>query len=178
MGAKDLSLLINLCKKAGVKVKFVCSMVRGLSYYTGNIFEVKSPKAKFTIAAGGRFDDKVGKFLNRKIPAVGLSFGLDRVSEIAKVEVNKPKVIICSLDSLDAGIKLLGVLRTRGIPCFSINKLKKALSYASSEKIPFLVIIGKEEIKKGKYKLKDMKKREEEMVSSSELIKKLTTKSI
>src|SRR3989304_1400326 len=81
-GAAELSSLIEKCKDYGVKeIKISPGLVRGFGYYTGNVFEIKIAGEKNTVAAGGRYDNTVGKYIARPIPAVGISFGLGRLTE-------------------------------------------------------------------------------------------------
>src|SRR3989344_5561069 len=87
-GAEDLIKLQKICKSYGVKTSFSPTLVRGLSYYTGNIFEVKN-KDQLTIFGGGRYDKVVGKYINREIPAVGISAGLERLTEVSSIKLSK-----------------------------------------------------------------------------------------
>ena len=173
-GYDDLVSLKKECSKYGLKVKVNLFMIRGLGYYTGNIFEIVSP-GKSSIAGGGRYDKSVGKYLGRDIPAVGISFGLERVTQLAKIDVpSQPVVIVISISQEKASIDLIKKIRKSGISCVAgFDKVGKSLEYADSYKIPYAVIIGDNEVSKGKYKLKDMKSGEESLVSEKQLIKKL-----
>ncbi len=98
-GASSLSALIEKCNDSGIKeIKFVPGLVRGLGYYTGNVFEIKVAGEKNTIAGGGRYDNTVGKYLSRQIPAVGISFGLDRVTSLANVKLRITKAMLISIE--------------------------------------------------------------------------------
>ncbi|MBS3089269.1 histidine--tRNA ligase [Candidatus Pacearchaeota archaeon] len=171
-GAAELEQLEKKCRQYGVKIFFTPSMIRGLGYYTGNIFEVKQNGGNITIAAGGRYDRVVGKYVNREIPAVGISFGLERVSDLAKVNI--PDSIVASVISLNRDSqmrKLAKALRTEGINCItSSGKPGKALEYANSLKIPYVIFIGDEEVAKKKFKLKNMVSGEEKYLSEKQVI--------
>ncbi|MDD5651455.1 MAG: histidine--tRNA ligase [Candidatus Nanoarchaeia archaeon] len=173
-GASELKELMNLCNNYKIKVEFIPSLARGFSYYTGNVWEIKSEKAKFTITAGGRYDKVVGKYLNREIPAVGISFGLDRISEIVDIKPEPTKVLIISLNEDKESINLIKKLRESNISCsIMFGKISKAMEYANSYNIQNVIFVGKEEIKKKKFKLRDMKTGKESYFALTGIIKKL-----
>ncbi len=172
-GAKELQDLRDECSAFGIKVIFNPLMMRGLQYYTGNIFEiVPEENKKSSIAGGGRYDKLVGKYINKEIPAVGISFGLDRLTEFAKIKpTNEPKVILISIDQDFQTAKLLKKFRKSSISSIAFyDKPGKALEYANSYEIPYAVFIGPEEIDKGKFKLRNMKSGEEKYLSEKQLI--------
>lgn len=173
-GANELKELIEKCKPYGIKLKFNPFLARGLEYYTGNIFEVKQ-QAKSSIAAGGRYDKLVGKFLQKEIPAVGISFGLERLTNIAQIKTEKfPKVLIISINEDKNAIKLIKKLRKAEISCiFESGKPAKALDYANTIQIPYVIFIGNEEVKQNKFKLKNMSSGEEKLLSEKQLVSKL-----
>lgn len=158
--------LKKYCKYYGVEIKFSPSLARGLSYYNGNVFEVKSD-IKETITAGG-------SFMFNDIQSTGISFGLERLSLLAKIKSNKSKVMIISLGEDEKSIELAERLRKENISCMMFyNKISKALDYANSQNINFVVFIGEEEIKKNKLKLRDMKTGKEILKSPEEIISEL-----
>lgn len=170
-GAKEIESLTQKCKAYGIKVKFNPFMMRGLGYYTGNIFEIKVQGKKETIAAGGRYDKLVGKYSGREIPAVGISFGLERISGLAEVPVKTTKVILISLDEDSETIKLAKKLRKSDISCITtFGNPSKQLEYANSLQIPYAIFIGSEEISKKKYKLKNMGTGDEKELSEKQLL--------
>ena len=140
----EVEELKRYCKNYNVNIKFQPSLVRGLSYYNGNIFETQA-------IAGGSY------LVNNK-QSTGISFGLERLSSIAKIKIEKEKILIISLNQDKKAIKLAQKLRKEGknITIF-YGKPSKALEYANSYKIQKVIFIGKEEVKKGKFKIKDMK---------------------
>ncbi len=173
-GINELEELIKKAKPYGIKMKYNPFLIRGLSYYTGNIFEIREP-GKPSIAAGGRYNKSVGKFLNREIPAVGISFGLERLAESAKIEIKPiPKVLIISIEQDSEAVKLSKKIRKENISCSTaFGKPSQALDYANSLQILYVVFIGAEEKAKKKFKLKDMKTGEEILLSEKQLINKL-----
>lgn len=174
-GANEITELSEKCAQQGIKIKFNPIMIRGLGYYTGNIFEIKIEGEKNTISAGGRYDDLVGKYVGRKIPAVGISFGLERLCQFAKVKVEGTKVILISLQQDKAMQKIAKTLRTNEISCLTNSgKVGKALEYANSYSIPFAIFIGETEVEKGKFKLKNMKSGEEKYLTEKQLISTLS----
>ncbi|MEM4153140.1 MAG: ATP phosphoribosyltransferase regulatory subunit [Candidatus Pacearchaeota archaeon] len=163
---KEIQELENYCKFYGVQVKFLPSLARGLSYYNGSVFEIKTKEMKESIAGGG-------SYLVNGIQSTGISFGLDRLTNLAKVPLESIKCIIISIAQDKAAIKLAESLREKQISCFIIDKLSKALEYANSQAIPYVIFIGKEELSKKKFKLRNMKTGEESLLNEREIIKKL-----
>lgn len=174
-GAEELIELQKRCKMYGVTVKLTPNMIRGLSYYTGNIFEVRHEGTSGSIAAGGRYDKVVGKHLQKEIPAVGISFGLERVTGLANISVPHPtRAVLISFNKDTHMIKLANALRMQGIACVtSSGKPGKALEYANALAIPYAVFIGEDEIAKKKWKCKDLTSGEEKYVSEKQLVKML-----
>jgi len=178
-GSEELEEFIETAKFYGIKVRFNPIMTRGFAYYTGNVFEFLTEK-KLAVAGGGRYDRTVGKFTNREIPAVGISFSLEALMSLFPEEIKKlkmpscPKALLISISQEKEAINLSRILRKAKISCsLTLDKLGKALEYANSYKIPYVIFIGEEEIGKKKYKLKNMKNGNETLLSEKELIKKL-----
>ncbi len=175
-GVEELAALTERCKNYGIKLKFNPFLARGLGYYTGNIFEIVSKgELKSSIAGGGRYDRTVGKYSLREIAAVGISFGLERVTELANVEPTSiPKVLLISISQEIPTVKLSQQLRKSGVSCsIEFGKPSKALEYANSLKIPYAVFIGEEEVGKKKFKLKNMTTGKEDLLTEKQLITKL-----
>jgi len=173
-GAVELESLVDICKSYGIKVSINPYLTRGFGYYTGNIFEIKEP-GKSSIAAGGRYDKTVGKYLNREIPAVGISFGLERLSQLAKIDVKQSiKVLIISINQDKEAIKLSKKLRKSKIPCITtFGQPGKQLEYANSQNIPYAIFIGEEESKAKKFKLKEMSSGTEKLLTEKQILKTL-----
>lgn len=164
---KEIAELIKECEKYGVKINFSPSLARGLSYYNGSVYEIKTKEMKETICAGG-------SYLVNGIQATGISFGIERLSKLANIEIEDTGVLIISIGQDEKAVKLAEKLRDNDISCSVFyGKLTKALEYANSKKIRFVIFIGKEEVRKKKYKLRDMLNGKEVFVNEKELIKKL-----
>ncbi len=152
---KEIENLRKYCKEYDVEVNFSSSLARGLAYYTGSVFEIKTKEIKETICAGG-------SYLINGIDSTGISFGLDRIANLSKIKTLKEKILVISLNQDKEAIKLAQRLRKQGktIQIF-YGKPSKALDYANSYNITKVIFVGSEEIKKKKYKVKDMKTGEE-----------------
>ena len=154
--------LEKICKLFGVKFNFQPSLARGLSYYTGTIFEVKG-ELKETIAAGG-------SYLVNSTPATGVAFGLDRLEMLAKVDEDYVRVLVISLNQDKKAIEICDKIRKLNLPCqIYYGKPGKALDYANSLNIPLVIFIGKEEVKKKKFKIKNMNSGKEKLISERQL---------
>jgi histidyl-tRNA synthetase len=156
---KRVIQLIDYCRAYGVKAEFSPTVVRGLSYYNGSVFEVKAQGIKETIVAGGSYN-----FSN--VQCTGISFGLERLSEIAKIKKEKEKTLIISLEQDRKAINISRKLREKGeISNIYYGKPSKALEYANSYGYEKVIFIGDKEVEKGKYKLKDMNTGKERFVA-------------
>jgi histidyl-tRNA synthetase len=168
-GAQELNELFKLLKTYKIKAEFSPFLARGFSYYTGIVFEAYSKEIKGSIFAGGRFDNLVGKLIKRQIPSVGVSFG--RILDYPIKDAEFVKYLLISINQDKKTIELMNKLREKEISCFMMDKISKALDYANYYKIPYVVFVGKEEIKKEKFKLRDMKTGNEKLVSENLLLK-------
>lgn len=147
----EVKELEKYLKIYGVKAEFSPSLARGLSYYNGTVFEVKTPQTKETIAAGGAYEFN-------KTQCVGISFGLERLSSLAKIKYEKEKYLIISLNRDKESIKLAEKLRGKNFNAsIFYGKPSKALDYANSYKFSKVIFVGGKEIKSKKFKIKDMK---------------------
>jgi histidyl-tRNA synthetase len=159
--------LKKFCKNYGVKINFQPSLARGLSYYNGIIFEIKTKEIKETICAGG-------SYLVGEAQATGISFGLERISSLAKVDIKDERIVIISIGEDKQAIKLAENLRQNGKEVVVMyGKPTKALEFANSYSIKYVIFLGQEEAKKKKVKLRDMKTGIERLVSEKELDSKL-----
>ncbi|MDO8628283.1 MAG: HisS family protein [Nanoarchaeota archaeon] len=170
-GADEIAELRDLGKLYGFDIIFVPTLMRGFSYYTGNVFEVWSKDKKCALAGGGRFDDKVGKYVNRSIPAVGISFGTLVDVDVDAADQNVEFLII-SLDQDEKSIELTEKLRAAGCSCILFyGKPSKALEYANAYQIRQVIFVGADEVKVKKVKVKDMVSGKEKLVSVAEIMK-------
>ncbi len=178
--------IVYILKKLNLEkyIEFDFSIARGIDYYTGLVFEVFIPKLDIAIGAGGRYDKLSETFGGPKSPAIGFGFGFDRIM-IALEKIKSP-IIEDEKSNLDVFVanvseeifieKIVKELRDNGLNVeYNImNKnLKKQLSFVSSLNIPYTIIVGENEIKNNKYKLKNMETKEEELLSFNETIKKI-----
>lgn len=165
------------------------TLARGLNYYTGAIFEVKTNEvAMGSIGGGGRYDDLTGMFGLKDLTGVGISFGADRIYDVLE-ELNlfpenseeTTKVLIVNFDAQaeEFSLPILQNLRSKGIASElypSSAKLKKQMSYADNKRIPYVLLIGTEEMESGKLTLKEMKTGEQSKLTQQELVNKLRSK--
>ncbi|MFH1331838.1 MAG: histidine--tRNA ligase [archaeon] len=162
-------------------VEFNVALARGLSYYTGTVFEVfaKNKEVNVAIAGGGRYDKMIGYFLegNREVPAVGISFGLDPIIDIVKGKQTRKtvtKAYIIPINATKKAIEVVDKLRKEGINTdidLMERGISKNLEYANSLNIPYVIFIGKKELKKKKIKLRDMKTGKEKLLTVKDAIK-------
>lgn len=161
------------------KCKFTPTLARGLTIYTGVVFEFYDTKLRITgaLGAGGRYNKIITDFMNNgnSYPAVGLSFGLEPIYEILKNEYQDESIMDIYLVPLDTNIeclKLATELRNNNIKVLiEMNKKKvgKCFEYAEAEKIKFISIIGSNEVTSGLLKVKNMQTKEETEVKMTDL---------
>lgn len=170
-GYNELKELIKICKYYKIKVEFVPYLARGFSYYTGNVFEIFEAKNEYlTITAGGRYDKKVGQYVNKEIPAVGISFGLDRIAEISRLDPAFVKYLVVSMNKDKEAIEITEKLREKYSTILMFGKISKALDYADKMKIENVIIIGEKELKEKKVLIKNMKSGKEQKISINKLL--------
>ncbi len=188
-GLKDLAFTfeaVGALKSA--KLEFDPTLARGLDYYTGAIFEVKAAEGTMpgSICGGGRYDDLTGIFGLKNMSGVGISFGADRIYDVL-LETNKfpaelgssTKLLFANFGEKEAMhcLKLLRQVREAGIAAElypDAVKMAKQFKYADDKGIPFVAIIGENEVKDGTISLKDLKTGEQRGVTMEELIKAIT----
>lgn len=181
-GLDELEQVFKFIKNKDLVFKI--SLARGLDYYTGTVFEVftKDESLRSSLAAGGRWDKMIGNFSGSDVPAVGISFGIDTIIDALKLKKKlKPvktltKVFIIPINIGLEAVKLVDNLRKENINAeidLMNRSITKNLDYANSLDIPFVVFIGKEELKSKEFKLKDMKTGKEKLLSEKNLIKAL-----
>lgn len=162
------------------------SLARGLDYYTGLIFELEiEGYSAGSVGGGGRYDKLIGQLSETTYPAVGFSFGFDRLMEA--LELIKPKVEIAegtkvlvtvfSPEFLESSLETVTQLRNQGVGAEVYldpeAKLEKQMKYADQKNIPFAVIIGPDEIAEKVVTLKDLKERKQEKVKLSQIKTKI-----
>jgi histidyl-tRNA synthetase len=165
-------------------LEFDPTLARGLDYYTGAIFEVKALEGSLqsSICGGGRYDDLTGIFGLKDMSGVGISFGADRIYDVL-LETGKfpaelgssTKLLFANFGEAEAlhCLKLLRTVREAGIAAElypDAVKMAKQFKYADDKGIPFVAIIGENELKQGIVTVKDMKSGEQKAVKEDELI--------
>src|SRR5690606_35075955 len=164
------------------------TLARGLNYYTGCIFEVKTNEvAMGSIGGGGRYDDLTGMFGLKGLTGVGVSFGADRIYDVLEElalypekQVSSAKLLIVNFDkpAEATALPLLAQLRAANIAAElypTAAKLKKQMSYADAKGVPYVLLLGEEELATGLFTLKDMQSGEQEKVNAERLISLLGT---
>jgi histidyl-tRNA synthetase len=180
-GVDEVIELISLLKILNVNAEFDISLARGLTYYTGTVMEVylKNSKVKTSVCAGGRYDKIIGSFLGKgDYPAVGISFGLDRIYDayVEKSEAGQKtvtRVYIIPINTFKESLKIAEELRNENVNVdidLAGKGPSKNLQYANSLGIPYVLFVGKEELRQGKVKLKDMNSGKERMMNAEELV--------
>ncbi|NUN11299.1 histidine--tRNA ligase [Candidatus Micrarchaeota archaeon] len=182
-GFNELKEFFEFLNEFNVKiVEFSPTLARGLNYYTGIVFEafLKDSEIKSSIAAGGRYDELIGKFSGRgEVPAVGISFGLDVLCEELKKTESKQSVVnvlVIPFKTLPQAIALTQTLRSNGVNALvDLNEkgVSKNLDFASKQGISFVIFCGEQELKSGKFKVRDMSSGKEELLSEKDLVKVL-----
>ncbi|MDR3696866.1 histidine--tRNA ligase [Mucilaginibacter sp.] len=171
-GCDEIETVFNYianCKLQTANLELDITLARGLNYYTGAIFEVKTNEvAMGSIGGGGRYDDLTGMFGLKGLTGVGISFGADRIYDVME-ELNlfpaetsqTTQLLICCFDKDGEkfGFPIILELRKQGVSAELYPagaKLKKQLDYANGKHIPYVIIIGSEEIESGLLTLKNM----------------------
>ncbi|MGC4083153.1 MAG: histidine--tRNA ligase [Vicinamibacterales bacterium] len=174
----ELDAIVQLAEggSAGRRIRIDPSLARGLSYYTGAIMEISVPDLQGSMGGGGRYDNLVGMFLGRDVPAAGFSLGLERIIVVmtergmfpAKVSRGPVDVMVTFLaddlraDALRLATELRGErLRVDVFPEAS-RKLDRALKYAASRHVPVLAILGEDERARGEVAVRDLQTRQQE----------------
>lgn len=183
-GLEEMRTIFAYVRDGGIDfdVELDLSLARGLNYYTGAIFEVKALDFEIgSISGGGRYDDLTGIFGLKGLSGVGISFGADRIYDVMTgldlfpEEVNfSTRVLFVNLgkDEERASLKLLRELRSEGIPAEIYPdeaKMKKQMEYANRREVPFVVIIGSQELAEGEATIKDMRSGDQQKVAFKEV---------
>jgi histidyl-tRNA synthetase len=188
-GIEELERVYELTEKLGLSNAFVetdLTLARGLSYYTGAIFEVKILNVQMgSVCGGGRYDNLTGVFGLPNVSGVGISFGIDRIYDVMNElnlfpskDSNATKLLICAFDetTFEHALPLVTKLRSKGINTELYPeplKIKKQLSYADDKKIPFALLIGEDEMNSNIYSLKNMTTGEQFNVNLDDTIQKV-----
>jgi histidyl-tRNA synthetase len=187
-GVEEIFTVQNLALSSGLKVKLELdlTLARGLNYYTGAIIEVKAIDAQMgSICGGGRYDDLTGIFGLPGVSGVGVSFGAERIYDVLN-ELNLfpietltgTQVLLVNFGMNESlyCLKVLKTIRDAGISAElypDSAKMKKQMSYADDKKIPYVILVGDEEMKTGILTLKEMQSGEQFKLSVSDCINKI-----
>lgn len=189
----QLRELISFCRQTSANeyIKIDPSLARGLSYYTGAIMEINVPDFAGSLAGGGRYDGLIGMFGKEAIPSCGLSIGLERILVVmeergmfdkliaeGKLKADSADVLVTvwNEESVGESLKLAGELRSKGLRVLvypEADKLGKQFKYAGQINVPFVCVIGDEELAENRVTLKNMQTGEQETVSREEVAAKI-----
>ena len=185
-GVEESEFILKTVASLGVKseVELDLTLARGLNYYTGAIFEVKALDVQIgSISGGGRYDNLTGVFGMSGMSGVGISFGADRIYDVLnqldlypKEAVNATQLLFVNFGDKEASycLPILSQARNAGIRAEiypDSAKMKKQMSYANDKNIPFVAIVGENEMNEGKLTLKNMTTGEQSLVTPEELLK-------
>ncbi|PXY00628.1 histidine--tRNA ligase [Marinifilum breve] len=187
-GIEELETVFNYLDSLNVEteVELDLTLARGLNYYTGAIFEVKSKDMEFgSITGGGRYDDLTGIFGLKDVSGVGISFGADRIYDVLE-QMNKfpeetaatTKVLFINFGEKEElfCLPILSKLRANGINAEiypASQKMKKQMTYANNKNIPYVIMVGETEMEEGVVSLKNMESGDQEKLTPEQLIEKL-----
>ncbi len=185
--AEANSTLYTLHSTLNNELQLDLTLARGLSYYTGAIFEVKAIDTPMgSISGGGRYDNLTGIFGMPGLSGVGISFGVDRIYDVLnaldlypKDSLNTTQVLFINFGEQETAycLPIINKVRENGIRAEiypDATKMKKQMSYANAKQIPFVVLAGESEMAAQKVTLKNMETGEQMLVSQEELIAKLS----
>ena len=190
-GVNEVQTVINKVLNLGLEsadLDFDLTLARGLNYYTGSIFEVEAKGVKMgSIGGGGRYDDLTGVFGLKDLPGIGISFGLDRIylvleelDVLPSLEADFTQVLFVNFGDKEADycLKVLSELRKAGINSElypDSTKMKKQMNYANKKSIPYVVLVGEDEMNTGLLTVKNMKDGIQSHLSLLDLIKLLNS---
>ena len=184
-GVEESEFILKTVASLGVKseVELDLTFARGLNYYTGAIFEVKALDVQIgSISGGGRYDNLTGVFGMSGMSGVGISFGADRIYDVLnqldlypKEAVNATQLLFVNFGEKEAAyfLPILSAARDAGIRAEiypDSAKMKKQMSYANDKNIPFVAIVGENEMNEGKLTLKNMTTGEQSLLTPDELL--------
>ena len=186
-GVEETRYILSFLTSLNNEIQLDLTLARGLSYYTGAIFEVKALDTPMgSISGGGRYDNLTGIFGMPGLSGVGISFGVDRIYDVLnaldlypKDSLQTTQVLFINFGEKETAycLPIIAKVRQAGIRAEIFpdsTKMKKQMSYANAKQIPFVVLAGDNEIAEGKVTLKNMETGEQTLVSADELIAKLS----
>ena len=180
-GREEIEQLFSALMTFGKSDKCIIdlSIVRGIDYYTGLVYEawIKGDEKLGAIAGGGRFDDLMALYGN-PMPATGIAGGIERLMlSLKELSIeSKPKILVVYINNFEKAIEITQRLRENGISAsIDLNRrgLSKQLDYANKLGVAFIVIVGPEELKEGKVRLRDMVNGKEKDIKIDDLLKEI-----
>ena len=190
-GVEEVEFILNALKGLDLKnkIELDLTLARGLNYYTGAIFEVKALDVQIgSITGGGRYDNLTGVFGMAGVSGVGISFGADRIFDVLNQldlypqdAVQGTQLLFINFGEREAAFSLqvLAKVRAAGVRAEiypDCCKMKKQMSYANSLGVPFVALVGENEMAEGKVTLKDMATGEQRLLAPDELADALLVK--
>ena len=179
--AESLKEILALVKEysAGIKIEIDLSLVRGLGYYTGAIFEISLGKEMGSVAGGGRYDNLLSMY-GQADSAVGISLGFERLMALMGGRVQEKRGVFVAAvkdEFYPYALQVAAKLRASGVECqtdLNARNLKKQMDYASGS-CKYIAVVGEREKKEGKMTLRDLESGKEELLSVEEAIGKIFT---
>ncbi len=185
----DMRFLFSTATELGLRratLRWDVTLARGLNYYTGPIFEVVSTEVELgSVGGGGRYDDLTGAFGGSEMPGVGISFGLDRIYLVLEqlgrfpdAVDNETQLLFVHFGTEEAVqcLKWAKELRASGVRCEvypETARMKKQMSYADRKAIPFVAVVGSQEMGSGRMALKDMRSGQQTESTPEEVLKRI-----
>ena len=182
-GVEETRYILGFLTALNNEIQLDLTLARGLSYYTGAIFEVKALDTPMgSISGGGRYDNLTGIFGMPGLSGVGISFGVDRIYDVLnaldlypKDSLNTTQVLFINFGEQETAycLPIINKVRASGIRAEiypDATKMKKQMSYANAKQIPFVVLAGESEMAAQKVTLKNMETGEQQLVTTEELI--------
>jgi histidyl-tRNA synthetase len=184
-GVAEIETILSLCQTVDIQtdIELDLTLARGLNYYTGAILEVKALDVEMgSITGGGRYDNLTGVFGMEGVSGVGISFGADRIYDVLntldlypETSEEQTQILFATFGEKELlyALQWVNKLRNSNINAEiypEVTKIKKQMAYADSNNIPFVAIVGENEMNENKVMLKNMKIGEQKLVSLTELI--------
>ena len=185
-GIEEVEFVLSHLSSLNAQLELDLTLARGLNYYTGCIFEVKALDVEIgSITGGGRYDNLTGIFGMPGLSGVGISFGADRIYDVLnqldlypETVTTQTQLLFINFGEREAAycLPILAKARQAGIRCEIYPdqvKMKKQMQYANAKQIPFVALVGENEMNEGKVTLKNMETGEQQMLTPEELLQSL-----
>lgn len=185
-GVEEVEFVLSHLSSLNAQLELDLTLARGLNYYTGCIFEVKALDVEIgSITGGGRYDNLTGIFGMPGLSGVGISFGADRIYDVLnqldlypETVTTQTQLLFINFGEREAAycLPILAKARQAGIRCEiypDLVKMKKQMQYANTKQIPFVALVGENEMNEGKVTLKNMETGEQQMLTPEELLQSL-----